>query len=145
MQIFFGLKNGKMEEDVKPEDEEGVYGRGFCGWDAWVCGLGTVRTSLAFGLVHGAGTFTTVLPSFDLVSRIPFVQHNRDSDHFFRGTSSSRREAMVGGALTRASPFRVGLGVSKRSSPLGCALAHLARVMDGCVVWVRWAPPWYLG
>ena len=29
-----------MEEDVKPEDEDGVDGRGVCGWDVWVCGLG---------------------------------------------------------------------------------------------------------
>jgi hypothetical protein len=46
-----------MEEDVKPEDEDGVDGRGICGWDAWVCGLGAVSTSFAFGLVHGAGAF----------------------------------------------------------------------------------------
>jgi hypothetical protein len=29
-----------MEEDVKPEDEDGVDGRGVYGWDVWVCGLG---------------------------------------------------------------------------------------------------------
>jgi hypothetical protein len=38
-------KNRKMEEDVKPEDEDGVDGRGVCGWDVWVCGLGAVSTS----------------------------------------------------------------------------------------------------
>jgi hypothetical protein len=31
-------------------DEGGVDGRGVCGWDVWVCGLGTVSTSLTFGL-----------------------------------------------------------------------------------------------
>jgi hypothetical protein len=101
-----------MEEDVKPEDEDGVDGRGISGWDTWVCGLGAVNTSLAFGLVRGTGTFVVVIPSFTLVSRMSFVKHNHDFDHFFSSTSSSRREAMVGGALVRTSVFRVGLGVS---------------------------------
>jgi hypothetical protein len=100
-----------MEEDVKPEDTDGVDGRGICGWDTWVCGLGAVSTSLAFGLVRGAGAFAAVLPSFALNSRMPFAQHNRGFGHFFNASSSSRREVMVGGALTRASSFRVGLGV----------------------------------
>jgi hypothetical protein len=39
--------HGKMEEDVKPEDEDGVDGRG-----------------MAFGLVRGAGAFAAVLRSF---------------------------------------------------------------------------------
>jgi hypothetical protein len=101
-----------MEEDVKPEDEDGVDGRGICGWDPWVCGLGEVSVSLALGLVRGAGAFAAVLPSFALVSRMPFEQHNHGFGHFFRAASSSRREAMVGGSLVRASAFRVGLGVS---------------------------------
>ncbi len=42
---------------------------------------------------------------------MPFAQHNRGFGHFFSSSSSSRREAMVGGALARASAFRVGLGV----------------------------------
>ncbi len=25
-----------MEEDEKPKDEDGVDGRGVCGWDGWV-------------------------------------------------------------------------------------------------------------
>ena len=57
-----------MEEDVKPEDEDGVDGRGVCGWDGRVCGLGAVGASLVFGLVRGAGAFAAVLPSFVLVS-----------------------------------------------------------------------------
>jgi hypothetical protein len=84
-----------MEEDVKPEDEDGVDGRG-----------------MSFGLVRGAGTFTVVLPSFALVSRMPFAQHNHGFDHSFSAMSSSRREATVGGALVRVSVFRVGLGVA---------------------------------
>ena len=84
-----------MEEDVKPEDEDGVDGRG-----------------MAFGLVRGAGAFAAVLPSFALVSRMPFAQHNHDFGHSFSATSSSRREATVGGALARVSAFRVGLGVA---------------------------------
>jgi hypothetical protein len=99
-----------MEEDVKREDEDGVDGRGICGWDTGVCGLGAVSTSLAFGLVRGAGAFPVLLPSFALVSRMPFAQHNRGFGHFFSAASSSRREAMVGGALARASAFHVGLG-----------------------------------
>ena len=85
--------NGKMEKDVKPEDEDGVDGRGGCGWDGCVCDLGAVGPSLAFGLVCGAGAFAAVLPSFVLVS--------------FSATSSFQRETMVGGALARASAFRV--------------------------------------
>ncbi len=80
--------------------------------DGWVSGLGAVRASLVFGLVRGAGTFAVVLPSFALVSRMPFAQYNHGFGHFFSATSSSRREALVGGALARASAFRVGLGVS---------------------------------
>ena len=101
-----------MEEDVKPEDEDGVDGRGVCGWDGRVCGLGAVGASLVFGLVRGAGAFAAVLPSFVLVSNMPFAQHNRGFATSFSATSSLRREAMVGGALARASAFRVGLGVS---------------------------------
>ncbi len=78
-----------------------------------MCGLGAVSTSLAFGLVRGAGAFAAVLPSFALVSRMPFAQHNRGFGHFFSAASSSRREAMIGGALGRASAFRVGLGVGR--------------------------------
>ena len=80
--------------------------------DGWVCGLGVVGVSLVFGLVRGSGAFAAVLPSFPLVSRMPFAQHNRGFGHFFSATSSSRREVMVGGVLARTSSFRVGLGVS---------------------------------
>ena len=100
-----------MEEDVKPEDEDGVDGRGGCGWDERVCGLDAMGASLAFGLVRGAGAFAAVLPFFALVSRMPFAQRYRGNATSFRAASSSRREAMVGGALARASVFRVGLGV----------------------------------
>ncbi len=68
--------------------------------------------SLVFGLVRGAGAFVEVIPSFALVSRMSFAHHNRGFDHFFSAASFSRREAMVGGALVRASDFRVALGVS---------------------------------
>ena len=44
-----------MEEDVKPKDEDGVDGRGVCGWDGWVCGLGAVGASPIFGLVRRPG------------------------------------------------------------------------------------------
>ena len=101
-----------MEEDVKPEDEDGVDGRGVCGWDGRVCGLGAVGASLVFGLVRGSGTFASVFPSFVLVSNMSFVPHNRGFTTSFSPTSSLRRETMVVGALVRTSVFRVGLGVS---------------------------------
>ena len=40
-----------------------------------------------------------------------FAQHNRGFATSFSATSSIRRETMVGGALARASAFRVGMGV----------------------------------
>ena len=101
-----------MEEDVKPKDEDGVDGRGVCGWDGLLGGLGAVGASLTFGVIRGAGAFTVVLPTFVLVSGIQLAQRYRvNIATSFSATSSSRREAMVGGALTRASAFRVGLGV----------------------------------
>ena len=65
-----------------------------------MCGLGAVGASLVFGLVRGAGAFATVLPPFDLVSRIPFVPHNHGFGHFFSAKSSSRCDVMVDGAFT---------------------------------------------
>ncbi len=44
--------------------------------DGWVCGLGEVDDSLVFGSVRGAGAFAVVLPSFALLSRMPFAQLN---------------------------------------------------------------------
>ena len=94
-----------------------------CDSDGWVCGLGALGASLVFGLVRGAGAFATVLPSFALVSRMSFAQHNHGFDHFFSATSSSRREAMVDGTLVRTSAFRVGLGVGGTTIVSGsCAL-----------------------
>jgi hypothetical protein len=104
-----------MEEDVKPEDEDGVDGRG-----------------MVFGIVRGAGAFAAVLPSFALVSRMPFAQHNHGFGHFFIATSSSRREATVGGALARVSAFRVGLGVAGTVIAPGF-LACPSRSCDGWV------------
>ena len=46
-------ENGKMEEDVKPKDEDGVDGRGVCGWDGLLGDLGAVGASLTFGVVRG--------------------------------------------------------------------------------------------
>jgi hypothetical protein len=122
-----------MEEDVKPKDQDGVDGWGVSGWDGWVCGLGTVGVSLVFGLVRGAGSFAVVLPSVVLVSRIQLTQRYRGNiATSFSAASSSRREAMVGGVLTRASSFRVGLGVS------GAAIAPGLRVCPSrsCGGWV---------
>ena len=101
-----------MEEDVKPKDEDGVDGRGVCGWDGLLGGLGAVGASLTFGVIRGAGAFAAVLPTFVLVSGIHLAPRYRDNiATSFSAASSSRRETMVGGALTRVSAFRVGLGV----------------------------------
>ena len=77
-----------------------------------MCGLGAVGASSVFGLVRGARAFAAVLPALVLVSRMQLAKHNRVFGHFFSAASSSRLEGMVGGALVRASAFRVGLGVS---------------------------------
>ena len=121
-----------MEEDVKSKDEDGVDGRGVCGWDGWVCGLGAVGVSPIFGLVRRTGAFTVVLPTFVLVSRMQLAQQYRGNGHFLSAASSSRREAMVGGALARASALRVGLGVG------GAAVASgsRARPSHSCDGWV---------
>ena len=47
-----------------------------------------------------------------------FAQHNRGFTTSFSAASSLRRETMVGGALAKASAFRVGLGVG------GAVIAH---------------------
>jgi hypothetical protein len=64
-------------------------------------------TSSIFGLVRRSGAFTTVIPTFVLVSRMKLTQQYRDNGHFLNGVSSSRRETMVGDSLTRVSVFRV--------------------------------------
>ena len=101
--------------------------------DGWVCGLGAVGASLVFGLVRGAGAFAAVLPSFALVSRMTFAQYNRGFGHFFSAASSSRREAMVGGALARASAFRFGLGVSRATIVSG-SCAHPSHSWMSCLL-----------
>ena len=58
-----------MEEDVEPKDDDGVDGRGVCGWEGSVCGWGAVGASPIFGLVRRNGTFDTDLSTFVLVSR----------------------------------------------------------------------------
>ena len=74
--------------------------------------MGAVGASSIFGLIRGAGAFAAVLPTFVLVSRMQLAQQYRGNGHFLSAASSSRHEAMVGGALARASALRVGLGVS---------------------------------
>jgi cellobiose-specific phosphotransferase system component IIB len=121
-----------MEEDVEPKDEDGVDGRGVCGWDGWVGALGAVGASSIFRLVRRAGAFAAVLPTSVLVSRMQLAQQYRGNGHFLSAASSSRRETMVGGALTRASALRVGLGVG------GAAIASgsRARPMHSYDRWV---------
>jgi hypothetical protein len=81
--------------------------------DGWVCDLGVVGGLLIFGLTRGAGAFAVGLLTFALVSGCQLARHNRGIKcHFFIAAFPSQLEAMVGGALARASAFRVGLGVS---------------------------------
>jgi hypothetical protein len=134
-----------MVEDVEPKDEDGVDGRGVCGWDGWVGGLGAVGASSIFVLVRRAGVFTTVLPTFVLVSRMQFAQQYRGNGHFLSAASSSRRETMVSGSLARASTLRVDLGVGGSVITSGRALTQRIRLIGGCVIWVRWAPHQHLG
>jgi hypothetical protein len=80
--------------------------------DGWVCDLGTVVASSIFGWIRGDGSFTVVLPTFVLVSRMKLAQLYRGNGHFLSAESSSRHKTMVGGTLTRTSALRVDLGVS---------------------------------
>jgi hypothetical protein len=88
------MNNGKMEEDVKPKDEDGVDGRGVSGWDGWVCVLGRVHVSSIFGLVLRAGSFTGGLLTFTLVSGLQLAQLNCVTCHFFSAVFSSQLEVM---------------------------------------------------
>ncbi len=92
--------------------------------------LGAMGASSIFGLVRRAGAFAAVLPTY--VSRMQLAQQYRGNGHFLSATSSSRREAMVGGALARASALRVGLGVG------GAAIASgsRARPSHSCDEWM---------
>jgi hypothetical protein len=80
--------------------------------DGWVCDMGVVGVSSIFGLVRGGGSFTAVVPTLVLVSRMQLAQRYRDFGHYLSAASSSRLEVMVGGALVRASAFCFGFGVS---------------------------------
>ena len=122
-----------MEEDVKPKDEDGIDGRGVSGWDGWVCDLGAVVVSSIFGLVRRTGSFGPVLPTFVLVSRMHLAKQYRDNDHFLSSASSSRHEAMVSGALARASDFSVGLGVSGATIVSG-SCAHPSYSWMSCLL-----------
>jgi hypothetical protein len=79
--------------------------------DGCVCDFGVVGVSSIFGLVREVGAFTTVSPTFVLVSRMQLVQQYRVNDHFLIAASSSRHEEMVDDTLTKGSALRVGLGV----------------------------------
>ncbi len=78
--------------------------------DGWVGDLGVVGVSSIFGLIRGSRTFTVVLPTFVLVSRMHLAQQYRVNGQFLNTTSSSRHEPMVV-VLSRVSALCVGLGV----------------------------------
>ena len=121
-----------MEEDVKPKDEDGVDGRGLCGWDGCVCGLGTVGVSSIFGLVRRTRAFTGGILTFTLVSGLHLEEHNCDTCHFFSTTFSSQLEEMVGGALEGVSVLRVVLGVGRAFITSGSHTGP-SYSCDGCV------------
>jgi hypothetical protein len=78
-----------------------------------------VGAPLIFGLARRAGVFSGGLLTFALVPGFHLAQHNRDKCHFFSAAFSSQLEAMVGGALTRASVLHVGLGVGGTTNASG--------------------------
>ena len=83
---------------------------GFLMCDGWVWfGCGGRLLGIWVG-TWGRG-FRCGASDFGLVSRMQLAQRYRGFGHFLSAASSSRREAMVGGVLARASALRVGLGV----------------------------------
>ena len=94
--------------------------------------MGVVGASSILGLIRGARAFAAVLLTWVLVSRLQLAQRYRGFGHFLSAASSSRLQTMVGGALARASAFRVGLGVG------GAAVASgsRARPSHSCDGWV---------
>jgi hypothetical protein len=96
--------------------------------------LGVVVVSSIFGLVRGVGAFTTVLPTFVLVSRIQLAEQYRGNGHLLSATSSSRRETMVGDTLTRVSALRVGLGLVPVYSRDDRGVGNLLRYMHTSLV-----------
>jgi hypothetical protein len=95
-----------------------------------VCGSGALGVSSIFGLVRRSGAFDVVLPTFVLVSRIQVAQQYRGNGHFLNSVSPSRREVIVGDALTRASTLCVGLGVGGVTVASG-SHAHPSHSCDG--------------
>ena len=81
--------------------------------DGWVCDLGVVGDLSIFGLTRRTVTFAGGLLTFALVSGFQLAEHNRGQCHFRSAAFSSQLEAMVGGALARASVLRVGLVVGR--------------------------------
>ena len=79
--------------------------------NGWVGDLGVVGDPLIFGLPRRTGAFAGGLLTFALVPGFQLAQHNRGKCHFFSAAFPSQLEAMVGGALARASALHVGLGV----------------------------------
>jgi hypothetical protein len=60
------------------------------------------------------------------------TQQYRDNDHILNTVSSSRRETMVGGSLTRTSDLHVGLGVGREVITSG-SHDRPTYSCDGCV------------
>jgi hypothetical protein len=67
-----------------------------------------------------------------LFSRMELPKQYRGNDHFLNTSSSSLREVMVDGALTRVSTLRVGLGVGGATIASGSC----ARPSHSCDGWV---------
>ena len=84
------------------------------------------------GWARGAGASTGGLLTFALVSGLQLAQINCGTCHFFSAAFSSRLEAMVGGALARASALRIGLGVGRALIASG-SRTHPSHSCDGWV------------
>jgi hypothetical protein len=100
--------------------------------DGWVGDLGVVGAPSIFGLARRAEAFAGGLLTFALVSGFQLAKHNRGQCHFRSAAFSSQLEAMVGGALARASALRVAwvsVGLPLR---LDRALAHRIRGLLVC-------------
>jgi hypothetical protein len=135
--LVFELNEAAADKIRK--DEDGVDGRGVCGWDGWVCGLGAVGASSIFALVRRTGAFTGGLLTFPLVPGFQLAEHNRGECHFFTAAFPSQLETMVGGALARASALSVGLGVGRAFIASGSRTrpSHSCDGWGGCPVDIR--------
>ena len=90
-----------------------------------------VGAPLIFGLARGAGAFAGGLLTYALVSGFQLAQNYCGKCHFFSAAFPSL-EAMVSGALARASALHVGLGVGGTTIASDRVFAHRIRGLLVC-------------